>query len=65
MNANDLEDFENVLNVLKKPLNYTYGCLIELLPQEDFFTLVLVKKHNIKHESEMFFIKKPVIVSSI
>lgn len=51
-------DFTKINGLLNPPFNYKYGCLLEYLPDEEYFCFLLVKKTNQDYEIQRFFIDK-------
>ncbi len=55
------KDLNKILGLLESPYNYKYGCLIEYLPDEEFFEVIIIRKNLIDYESERRTIYKPKI----
>jgi hypothetical protein len=55
------KDLNKILGLLESPYNYKYGCLIEYLPDEEFFEVIIIRKNLIDYESERRIIYKPKI----
>ncbi|MFZ4402029.1 MAG: hypothetical protein ACOYO1_18515 [Bacteroidales bacterium] len=58
--AKESNDIQKILGLLDIPYNYSYGCLVEYLPEEEIFAFLIIRKNNLDYQSERFFINKPI-----
>lgn len=54
----EIEDFSKIIGLINKPYNYKYGCLVEYLPNEDYFCILIVAKQNNEIITRRIFISK-------
>lgn len=52
------KDFQKIIGLLNEPYNFEYGCIIEYLPNEDYFDVIIIKKVNQQYESEQIRVRK-------
>ena len=51
-------DIEKLIGLLNEPFNYKFACLVEYLPNQDYFYVLLFAKENADILSEGFFVSK-------
>ncbi len=52
------KDLNKILGLLDAPFDYKFGSIIQYLPDEDFFEVVIIKKNNLDYEKEYLQIFK-------
>jgi hypothetical protein len=51
-------DLNKILGLLEEPFKYSFGSIIQYLPGEDFFEVLIIRKNNLDYETENFQIFK-------
>ncbi len=55
------KDLQKIIGLLNAPFNFKYGCIIEYLPDEEFFEIIIISKTNYDYQTERILINKPSI----
>jgi DNA-directed RNA polymerase specialized sigma54-like protein len=57
--TSEQKDYKKIIGLLNAPYNYSYGCLVEYQPAEEYFCFYIVRKNGLDYDSERINVNKP------